>query len=171
MIYLNSFFLVLPIIIPVMIFTLIRLDGIEGNISFDSKTASIIISAFVINYLLKFVHEFIHAILYPIKSEKMIWKYNSNLAYVTYCNAKISKIRFIIISLAPMIILGIIPFIIWLFIANKIDLIISIMYVLLTWLMIFFAMGDLVNVYNTIRQVPKNGKVFNYGMHSYWISE
>lgn len=70
-----------------------------------------------------------------------------------------------------MIILGIIPFILWLFIADKIDLIISLVYVFLTWIMIFFAMGDLANVYNTIKQVPQNAKVFNYGLHSYWYLE
>ena len=125
----------------------------------------------ILGYILKFIHEYIHAILYPLKSKKTIWKYTSNGAYFIYCNTKISKLRFIVISLAPMILLGIIPFVIWLFIADKIDLTISVVYVIMTWIMVFFAMGDLANVYNTIRQVPKNAKVFNYGLRSYWINE
>nr|WP_277935592.1 DUF3267 domain-containing protein [Parablautia muri] len=143
----------------------------EGHIVFNLKTIFVIAVAFLVNYILKFIHEYIHAILYPLKSKKTIWKYTSNGAYFIYCNTKISKLRFIVISLAPMILLGIIPFVIWLFIADKIDLTISVVYVIMTWIMVFFAMGDLANVYNTIRQVPKNAKVFNYGLHSYWINE
>lgn len=161
----------LPIIIPIMIITILRVQNMDGHISLNLKTVIIVAIAILINYILKFIHEYLHAILYPIKSKKTIWKYTSKGAYFIYCNTKISKIRFIVISLFPMIVLGIIPFIIWIFIANKINLTISLVYVFLTWIMIFFAMGDLTNVYNTIKQVPKNAKVFNYGLHSYWISE
>ncbi len=164
-----GFTLMLPIIIPVIIITIIRIQNIKGHISLNLKTGCIIAAAILMNYILKFIHEYIHGCLYPIKSKKTIWNYTSNGAYFLYCNEKISKTRFIVISLAPMIILGIVPFIIWIFIADKIELTISLVYVFLTWIMIFFSMGDLVNVYNTIKQVPKNAKVFNYGLHSYWI--
>ncbi len=170
-IYNLGFILGSPIIIPIIIITILRIQGIDGHINLNLKTGIIIAVAILVNYILKFLHEYIHAILYPIKSEKTIWKYTSKGAYFIYCNTKISKIRFIVISLAPMIILGIIPFVVWLFIADKIELTISLVYVFLTWIMTFFAMGDLVNVYNTIKQVPKNAKVFNYGLHSYWISK
>lgn len=166
-----GFILELPVIIPIMFLTIFKIQSMEGHIVFNIKTIFIVAVAFLVNYILKFIHEYIHAILYPIKSEKTIWKYTSNGAYFIYCNTKISKLRFIVISLAPMILLGIIPFVFWLFIADKIDLTISVVYVIMTWIMVFFAMGDLANVYNTIRQVPKNAKVFNYGLHSYWINE
>ena len=161
----------LPVIIPIMFLTILKIQSMEGHIVFNLKTIFVIAAAFLVNYILKFIHEYIHAILYPLKSKKTIWKYTSNGACFLYCNTKISKLRFIVISLAPMILLGIIPFVIWLFIADKIDLTISVVYVIMTWIMVFFAMGDLANVYNTIRQVPKNAKVFNYGLHSYWINE
>lgn len=162
----------LPIIIPIMIITIFRLENIEGHINLNLRFIFIIAIAFLLNYLLKFIHEYIHAIFYPIKSEKTIWNATATYGvYLIYCNAKISKSRFIVLSLAPMIILGIIPFIIWLFIANKMEVTISLAYVILTWIMIIFAMGDLANVYNTIKQVPRNAKVFNYGLHSYWINE
>ncbi len=166
-----GFILELPVIIPIMFLTILRIQSMERHIVFNLKTIFVIAAAFLVNYILKFIHEYIHAILYPLKSKKTIWKYTSNGACFIYCNTKISKLRFIVISLAPMILLGIIPFVIWLFIADKIDLTISVVYVIMTWIMVFFAMGDLANVYNTIRQVPKNAKVFNYGLHSYWINE
>ncbi len=165
-----GFVIELPIIIPIMIITIFRLENIEGHINLNLRLIFIIAIAFLLNYLLKFVHEYIHAIFFPIKSEKTIWN-AKNGAYFIYCNAKISKSRFIVMSLAPMIILGIIPFIIWLFIVNKMEFTISLAYVISTWIMIIWAMGDLANVYNTIKQVPRNAKVFNYGLHSYWINE
>lgn len=168
-IYNLGFILESPIIIPIIIITIVRIQGIDGHINLNLKMGIIIAVTIFINYILKFLHEYIHAMLYPIKSKKTIWKYTSKGSYFIYCNTQISKKRFIVISLAPMIILGIIPFIVWLFIADKIELTISLVYVFLTWIMIFFSMGDLVNVYNTIKQVPKNAKVFNYGLHSYWI--
>jgi hypothetical protein len=70
-----------------------------------------------------------------------------------------------------MFVLGLIPFAIWLFIADKIDTEISMVFVVISWLMTFGSMGDLANVYNTMKQVPKNSKVFNYGLHSYWIKD
>jgi hypothetical protein len=79
--------------------------------------------------------------------------------------------RWVIISLVPMFVLGLIPFAIWLFIADKIDTEISMVFVVISWLMTFGSMGDLANVYNTMKQVPKNSKVFNYGLHSYWIKD
>lgn len=168
-IYNLGFILESLIIIPIIIITIVRIQGIDGYINLNLKTGIIIAVTILINYILKFLHEYIHAMLYPIKSKKTIWKYTSKGSYFIYCNTQISKKRFIVISLAPMIVLGIIPFIVWLFIADKIELTISLVYVFLTWIMIFFSMGDLVNVYNTIKQVPKNAKVFNYGLHSYWI--
>ena len=165
-----GFTIMIPIMIPIMIITIIRLEGIKAKIKIDTKTLIIIICAYILYKILKYVHEFIHGILYPIKSEKRICKYSGG-AFFLYCTTIISKTRSIIISLAPMIILGIIPFIIWLFVADKMDITICITYVFLTWIMIFFCMGDVANVYNTIKQVPKNAKVFNFGFHSYWIKE
>lgn len=170
-VYQSGFLLELPIIIPVILITLIRIQTIKGHIDLNLKTVCILLIALIVYYGLKLIHEYIHALLYPVKSEKTIWKYTSGGAYFIYCNAQVSKLRFIVISSAPMIILGLIPFIIWLFTANQIELTISLVYVFMTWFMILFAMGDLVNVYHTLKQVPKNAKVFNYGLHSYWIIE
>lgn len=165
----QGFVLIMPIMIVVMLATIVRLNGLNGSFKLNPRTILIISIGIIVYFFLKLVHECIHAILYPRKSKKTIWKYGSNGAFFTYCSAQVSKTRFIIISLAPMVVLGIIPFIIWLFVADKIDFTASVVYVVLTWIMILFTMGDVANVFNTIKQVPKKGKVFTYGMHSYWI--
>lgn len=47
----------------------------------------------------------------------------------------------------------------------------SLAFVFTTWIMTIMAIGDYANIYNAVRQVPKGAKIFNYGMHSYWISQ
>jgi len=37
----------------------------------------------------------------------------------------------------------------------------------LTWIMTMMSIGDFANIFNAIKQVPNNAKIFNYGMHSY----
>ncbi len=64
-IYNLGFILELPIII-----TIVRIQGVDGHINLNLKTGIIIVVAILINYILKFLHEYIHAILYPIKSKK-----------------------------------------------------------------------------------------------------
>ena len=44
-------------------------------------------------------------------------------------------------------------------------------FVFITWIMIIMSMGDFTNIYNAIRQVPKGAKIFNYGLHSYWLKD
>lgn len=161
---------ILPVLIPVILLTLIRLKPLEGHLTFDRKTACIAGLAVVCYFLLKTAHEYIHALCYPLGAQKTIWMYGRNGVLFCYCNAPVSKLRFIVISLAPMVILGIIPFIVWMFAAGSLSIAVNIAVVFMIWIMIFFAMGDAANVYNTIRQVSKDAAVIHYGMHSYWVA-
>ena len=45
----------------------------------------------------------------------------------------------------------------------------SLAIVFTTWIMTIMSIGDFANIFNAIRQVPKGGKVFNYGIHSFWF--
>lgn len=87
-----------------------------------------------------------------------------------YCNAPISKKRFIWMCAAPNIILGFIPYIILLMGNFDFSVQIANILVISSWLMIVAGIGDYVNIYNAIRQVPKGGKIINYGLHSFWIN-
>ena len=161
--------LVIPIMLVIIILTVIKFLSMSSHFALNGYTVLIIILGIIIQKILIFVHEFIHAIFYPKGSIVTIWKYKK--AYVTYSNSKVSKKRFIIICLMPLIILGIIPFIIWLFIAEYLNPIINIIYIIITWYMIFGSQGDLANVYNTIKQVPKNADIIGYGYHSYYLEK
>ena len=88
-----------------------------------------------------------------------------------YCEEKVSKLRFILMSLAPALVLGILPFLIWYVVAPFLSVEVSVCWALMSFTMTASAVGDFVNVYHAIRQVPKHAKIFNYGFHSFWIEE
>lgn len=161
----------LPIMIPMIIASLIRffqLDSQWGlNLHFFIAAALTVFSM----QLLTYVHEFIHAALYPKEAVKTIWKDKKHGAYFVYCDAKVSKTRFIILCLAPAVILGILPFFLWLAICPILSTVWRFFTMILTWAMTFMAIGDYANVFNAVRQVPKEAKIFNYGVHSYWIKD
>lgn len=125
----------------------------------------------VLAKLLTYVHEIIHAALYPKDSVKEIWSEEKKNTKYVYCTAKVSKSRFIAICLAPAIILSIIPYIIMLVTAASIPDYIAECILILVCMMMLLSAGDLFNAYNAAVQVPKNAKVFNYGLKSYWIEE
>jgi hypothetical protein len=155
--------------LPMIILSILRVSEIAGPIDFDSDFAIAAITTMILGITSLVVHEFIHAILYPKEAIKSIWKDSKNNAYFLYCDALVSKRRFIVLSIAPAIILGIVPFIIWYIVAPIISLEWVVCTMLMIWWMTFDAIGDYANVFNAIRQVPKNARIFNYGVHSYWI--
>lgn len=161
----------LPLIIPIIIITIMRFKSMNIILDMNIKTGIVFAITIIIMQLLTYIHEIIHAMFYSKKAEKTIWKYPEQGAYFIYCNEKVSKIRFIILCIAPTVILGIIPFFIWLLFANKIPMPFNLSFVFITWIMIIMSMGDFTNIYNAIRQVPKGAKIFNYGLHSYWLKD
>ena len=166
-----GFLLVLPIMIPIIIVTIIRYKSINMSLDMNIKTGMVFAGTLFIWSILIYIHEFIHAMFYSIKAEKTIWRDKKYGAYFVYCSEKVSKTRFVILCIAPTIILGIIPFTIWMLYYNYIPMPFNLAFVLTTWVMIVLSAGDFTNIYNAIKQVPKGAKIFNYGLHSYWIKD
>jgi len=114
------------------------------------------------------LHEYIHAFCYPKEAEKTIWRLRRKSAYFVYCDAELTKKQYIIQCLAPSVVLGIIPFLVWYkvvpFLAPEWAMWIMVM----IWVMVFMSAGDFANAYNAMRQVPKGAVIFNHGMHTYW---
>ena len=135
----------------------------------------IVISFFIVIisiYLLTFVHEIIHALFYPKNVEKQIWKDKKDGAYFVYCEEPVSKSRFIIMCLAPMFILGIIPFTIWLLLPKFLPMPYYLTLPIIFWFMTIMAMGDVANIYHVVKEVPNKTKVFNHGfLRSFYIKK
>ena len=119
--------------------------------------------AFLVSLLLLVPHEFLHAICF----RKKVYLYTNlkQLMLFVVGEDHLTKFGFIFMCLLPNIVLGFIPFVIFLF---NIDL------VFLGFLGAFCissGMGDYYNVYNTLKQVPKGGKIFVKAFNSYWYLE
>lgn len=164
-----GFALILPIILPMILFSIMRCSKIDKKLVFDNSFVFAVIISFILGRVLIYLHEFIHAIFYPREAEKTVWKNEKHGAYFIYCDVAISKARFVILCIAPSIALGIIPFFLWYVIAPLLEVEWIICIMVLTWIMTMMSMGDFANIFNAIKQVPNNAKIFNYGMHSYWI--
>ena len=168
----KGFLMMLPLFILMIVLIYFKVKDLDYHLSMNIE---VIVSFFIVIisvYLLTFVHEVIHALFYPLKSQKEIWKSKKDGAYFVYCEDAISKKRYIIMVLAPMFILGIIPFIIWLLLPNIIPMPYNIAVVIIFLLMTIVAMGDVSNIYYVLKEVPKKHKLFNYGLlRSFYIKE
>lgn len=166
-----GFLLSLPIMLLMIGVSIMRCLNLDSHLEYSEELIIIAAVTLIIGQVLSYVHEFIHAMFYPREAEKTVWKDLKHGAYFVYCDAKVSKNRFVILCLAPSVVLGLIPFLIWYMVAPILGVEWRICIMVLTWMMTFMSIGDFANAFNAIRQVPKKGKVFNYGMHSYWIIE
>lgn len=105
----------------------------------------------ILGILFCFLHELLHAILQPKEAKVYIGFIPSKFMFYMKCKEPLSKKRFILMSLLP-IILGIVPLVIFMISNNQI--LNSIM-----WPMAMIGLvspsPDYLNVYCVLRQVPK----------------
>ena len=112
--------------------------------------------------------EIIHAVWFPRKADVFLYySWKDCMAFVT-STYPMEKNRFIWMSLFPTLIFGWIPFIIWMIMPEK-EFWSSFLLNFGT-LSILFGAGDLLNIINTIIQVPKNGITQLSGFNSYWYT-
>lgn len=115
---------------------------------------------YVLSMLALFPHELLHGICF--REEIYLYtNWKQGMLFVTGTE-HMSKGRFVFMSLLPNLVFGILPFLIFLLAPAHT--------VLGTMGAISIGMGagDYYNVYNTLMQVPKGGRVYNKGFHSYW---
>lgn len=120
-------------------------------------------------YVSQYIHEYIHAFALPKEIKKQIYVMPQNQMFFVYIEECVPKGSFLISLLAPAVILGIIPFVVWLIIAPVFSVYVSLGIAIYSFIMTLCAIGDYLNVYNCIKQVPRGAKVFNRGWHSYWV--
>ena len=125
-----------------------------------------IIVGFIIGFFLLFVHELLHAIVYPRKVNKYIAivKPFSPVALASY---PLSKKRFILMSLLPYV-LGIIPLTIFM-ISSPNNTVLNAIVFGMTFVGLASPAPDTYNVCQVIKQVPKGKKVQFYEDDMYYI--
>ena len=108
-------------------------------------------------------HEFIHATCF--KEDVYLYINPAKCLLFVHGTESMTKKRFIIMSLLPNIIFGLIPFCIFLLNRNLYLIGVASSYCLA------MGFGDYINVFNALTQMPKNAKTFLSGFHSYWYVE
>ena len=119
-----------------------------------------LIIAFLVSLLTMIPHELFHGICY--KEKVYLYTNLKQLMLFIVGEDHLGKWKFIFMSMLPNIVFGFIPFIVFLFNTELVFL------GMLGAMCISYGMGDYYNVWNTIRQVPKNALVFAKGHNSYW---
>ena len=117
----------------------------------------------VCSMLSLFPHEILHAIFYK-KDVYFYTALNQGLFFVVGTE-DMSKAKFIFMCLCPNIILGLLPYIIFLIFPH------AIFFGIMGVICIGMGFGDYINVYNAVRQMPKGSKTYLSGFHSYWYLE
>ncbi len=142
------------------IFSLIVLVLLLTISYFIAKTIVFDTWGWILFMLCLVVHEFLHAICF----KEDVYMYNNlkqgNLFVVG--NESMTKFRFCFMSLLPCMILGVIPYILFLINNNFITL------GTLGILSLSSCVGDWYNVFNALTQMPKGAKTYLCGFNSYW---
>lgn len=105
-------------------------------------------------------HELLHAMCY----KKDVYLYNDlshGLLFVVGTE-DMSKARFIVMCLCPNIIMGLVPYTIFLIMPRLVGL------GLFGIICIGMGFGDYINVYNAARQMPSKAKTYLCGIRSFW---
>ncbi|MGH4118280.1 DUF3267 domain-containing protein [Clostridium sp.] len=161
----------LPMIIILTVLIIIKIQ--IWNISFENLNVLNLVKATMIASVLSavfgIVHEGLHAVCYPENATKEIWVKPNELAAFVYCNAPVSKWNFIWIVFCPNMVLGFLPYTLWMIGYFDMNSLVSQTIIIFAMLNIISGVGDYLNAYLTIKQVPKNALVQNYGFHTYWF--
>ena len=159
-------FMVLAVII-VMLSILITAD--LKNIELEFNLVDLLISVLMIIPLM-LVFEIIVILLYPLKAKKDLYITKKDSTILLISNSLITKKRFIIICLIPIIVLLVIPYVVVILTMGNIPIKVTKILAILSVEACAFAPLNIMEIYNTIKQVPKGAKIFNYGYHSYWTN-
>lgn len=132
------------------------------NISKETilPVASKLFIASVLSMLSLFPHELLHAVCF--KDKVYLYTYWKKMMLFVTGPEDMTKGRFIFMSLLPNLIFGFIPYIIAMF--NPSFIILG----FFGALSISAGIGDYINVFNTLTQVPKGALVYLHGFNSYW---
>ena len=158
----RRFLIPVVIFLIIVIFLRIKINGFFG-VSDVINIFGIILIPFSI-----LPHEYLHAIFFPKDAEVEMWySIKQRLALVTSTTA-ITKKRFIFLSLFPNIVFGFLPLIIWIFIPSYMSFISGILFTF-GFISLIMGVGDFMNIFNTIKQVPKGAMTQISGFNSYWF--
>lgn len=157
--------IMLPIVVIIIISALLIADLKNIELTFHL----IDLAGIILLIPLVLIYEIIIILSYPIKANKDLYIIKKDLALLLISDSLISKKRYITICLMPIIILLIIPYVTGIITIGIMPIQITKLLIIISLLGTIITSSNIINIYNTIKQVPKKAKIFNYGYNSYWI--
>lgn len=112
-------------------------------------------------------HEMLHAICFPKNAVVELWYSLKNMMAFVHSVTPTPKGRFIFLSILPTLVFGIAPLIVWLIIPTT-NMALSSFLFSFAALNLLLGVGDYLNIYNTLRQVPNGAMTVLSEFHSYW---
>ncbi len=156
---LNGISIIVLIFMFWVTYMILSKNGIEIN-KIDFSYCMWVYAGGVASLIALIPHELLHAICF--KEEVLMFQNLKQAMLFVVGTEDMSKLRFIFMSMLPNIVFGFIPYLIFIINPNLI------FFGIFGLASICGGVGDYMNVFNTIFQVPKGGIVYMSGMHSYW---
>lgn len=162
---LHSLVFAIPVFIIAIIFSGIKSAVYNSPaISYTEGTYGILLTLVAL-----LPHELLHAVLSPKEAAVELWYSLKHGAAFVCCVAPVSRARFILRSLLPNLVLGLLPLIMWMFVPPSLDWLHKNLYSFAVFNLLC-GIGDYLNTFNAFTQVPRNGIVQNSGINSYWYA-
>ena len=153
----------IPIVIMLTLCVFL-VGNIQENVYWHSSTYIFIGIAIALPCIL--LHALIHALCLPKGALVDLWVAPCFSALFVHHTMPMTKHRFIMASLTPITILGLLPLLLWIFVPLPHHIATSIFF--FTAVNLGFGCGDLVSIINTILQVPNGALTQFSGYHTYW---
>jgi len=112
-------------------------------------------------------HEYLHAMCFGKEAEVELFIAPKQIALFVTSTQPITKGRFIFMSLFPNLAFGWLPLAVWMFLPY--NTVFSDHLLTFSVLSILFGIGDYMNVFNAVRQMPKGSMQQISGFNSYWF--
>jgi len=138
---------------------------IYGELRFELLHPWAFWAALVLHIVSFIPHELLHAVTFPKNHPVSFYISPKNLVLFVCSVEPVSKRRFIWLSLCPNIILGWLPLVAWFFAPPGV---VSTILLFVGAFNTLSGAGDYMNVFNTLRQMPKSSFHQHSGMNSYW---
>ncbi len=119
--------------------------------------------SFVIILLTIIPHEFLHAICFPKNATVYLFTIKTGMAVM--CTEPITKRRFCVLLLLPCLVLGVIPLVVWLFLADS--FLANVLYNVGCG-GIFVSIIDFYSLSIIRKEMPKGSYIISSGNNSYW---
>ena len=155
-------------LIPVIVFLIIVIF-LRGKIRGAFKIGDILNIFGVVLVIISILpHEYFHALAFPRDAEVEFWYSFKQRTALVISKEPITKRRFIFLNLLPNIVFGFLPLIIWIFIPNNMSFLSGTLFTF-GFIDLIIGAGDFMNVYNAIKQVPKEALIQISAFDSYWF--